>query len=421
MDVRNGNIGGLLGSLRKGEDYKKSPPFGPLEELPTLSKEEIEALQYNAFGEDIRKIKKNNYAFDNLSFSIEDRLIPRIVDLPKIELFDDLHIYGISGCNNKIGRSAFYLILAKSSLLNFRYSTQDKRPYFNNTTSRASAIMTIDENVFVKDQYQASTEKLGSEKSIVSQLEGQDSEDSKTFRVGFKPIGGATAQALGWGVKLQQALELSSLSRIPIDKKVVCIKGGTLLPTSVSPLDIKAVLTKILTSWKDQVLMACSTNIQDSVILVESLLANRSLRTLWFPGQEITTKSLKSLHADYMILDKILNPGQRTPLIEGTLRKNIKIIEDASELKPITCYYRSRQRPHTYIRLEFLSGTYKRSPQLVNEAIEVAVWQFELGKQSPLVEVAAKNLSSLETETFIVEKQVSSALEKQGLDLLELN
>ena len=404
----------LLESFTLGTEYKKRPPYGPLDELPTLSGDEIAALSFSRFGEDPGK-RGNNYRFTTMSFNIEDRLIPRTVGLPALTIFDDLHIYGISGNNKKVGNETFYFIMAKASLLSFMYAVEDKKPYFNNKSKDLNAVMVVDKHVFREDVYTTLTNQLLKDGEIFDQLVSSDLE--KPFLVGYDANTGAAAQALGWGVKLQQTLELLCIADIPTDKKIICIKEGPLFSTSVSPKDVAAFLKPTVESWTNQIYLACDDKVQESYLLIEALIENEALRKVWFPDQELTIERLKTIGSDAIILDKILEPGQRTPLIEAVARARIQTVSIDERLSPLTCYYRSRHKPNPYLRIEIPKQIYINKPKLTEEAIEILVWQYELGRKAPLIQTAAKEQSKLDSERIILERRTSAALDKHKLNL----
>jgi hypothetical protein len=404
----------LLESFTLGAEYKKRPPYGPLDELPTLSSDEIAALNFSRFGEDPSK-RGNNYRFDRMSFNVEDRLLPRTVNLPPIEAFDDLHIYGISGNNKKVGNETFYFIMAKSSLMSFRYAVKDQKPYFNNSAMTLNAVMVVDRHIFNESAYQDLTQRMLPEGEIYQKF--ADAALDKPFLVGYKPSTGAAAQALGWGVKLQQILELRSILTIPTDRKIICIKEGPLFSTSVAPQDVAKFLLPTVATWTNQIYIACDDKVQESYLLIEALIENESLRSLWFPGQELTNERLRTIGSDAIILDRILERGQRTPLIEAVARARIGTANEDARLTPLTCYYRSRHHPHPYLRIEIPKQIYADKPALVDEAIEILVWQYELGRKAPLIQTAAKEQAKLESERIILERRTKAALEKHKLNL----
>jgi hypothetical protein len=102
-----------------------------------------------------------------------------------------------------------------------------------------------------------------------------------------------SSHALGWAVKLQQALELACIKEIATTVKTVCIKDGPLFSTSVSPTDTLIGLNPIF-GWQDQVLVACSKRIKDSSLIVEALKRSVELRNYWFPDQNINDTTLSA-------------------------------------------------------------------------------------------------------------------------------
>jgi hypothetical protein len=404
----------LLGNFTPGVEYKLRPPYGPLDELPTLSKDEIDALNFDAFGSNPESRGKT-YAFKTINFKIEDRLLPQTVALPSMSSFEDIYIFGVSGHNVKVSRGAFYFILAKSNLLNFRYSIHERRPFFYNTNKTVSALMSVDNNIFKDGMKEKCTEAYLNDNALIDRI--YEGEYDKPFAMGFKPDESASSQALGWGVKLQQMLELASIKDIPTDRKVICIKSGPLFSTSVAPEIVVKTLKPVIENWTNQIYIACSDNAADSHLLIEALIENVSLRKLWFPNQNISNEQLMTIGSDLFILDKILLPGQRTPLIEAIERARVMIVSQEPKLTPVTCYYRSRKKPYPYLRIEIPKHLFQTKKAATLEAIDILVWQYELGKKAPLIQVAANQLSKLSAEKAILERQTAVALEKSNLNL----
>jgi hypothetical protein len=226
---------------------------------------------------------------------------------------------------------------------------------------------------------------------------------------------------LGWAVKIQQALELASISDISTEHKTVCIKDGPLFSTSVSIRDVIDGLNPIFT-WHNQILISCSKRIKDSTLLLEALLKNVSLRNFWFSGQDITDDTLNSIASDSLLLPRILRPGHRTPLMAAVPVSRQMVVDDQQgdpRLKPLSCYYLSRHRPHTYIRLEIPIFMWERDRNLTNEAIRLVAWQHELGHSAPYVQIAADERCQLSAEKLILEKQTQAAMNKFALTFPE--
>lgn len=413
------SFGGIFGSLNDGKSYQDAPPKGPPEELPTLTNEELNALQQTVFGEDLHTA---GYAYS--SIKLIENPEPVTIEMPTVEALDNLNVCGIDGSNQRVERGSFYLVISRASIVNFKYSKENNKPYFYNKNIDASAVTWVDGNVF-KEDISLYTTIIRSSEQGANLLDTILTSNSKPFLVRYDPDKddkSPSSHALGWAVKLQQTLELACLKEIGTTEKTICIKDGPLFSTSVSISDVKQGLAPIYT-WDKQVLIACSKRVQDSTMLIEALLKNVALRNHWFKDQNITDRTLKSLAIDALILPRILKPGQRTPLFEAipVSRKNVVDPTAGGEerLTPLTCYYLSKHKPHTYIRLEVPKIMWDRNQDAVKEAFQIVAWQHELGHRAPLVQLAADERCQLQYEKQILEKQTAAALFKNNLDFPE--
>ncbi|MBC6993572.1 DNA double-strand break repair nuclease NurA [Neolewinella lacunae] len=399
-----------------GEVYKRSPPTGPQEELATLSVEELKAIQQTVYGEDLQA---TGYSYSHIKI-IEDPQ-PKPVEFPKIQDLENLNVCGIDGSSQRVERATFYFILARASIVEFRYSTVDLKPYFYNQTLDASAILWVDGNVF-SDRLNLFTQSLKTDNHGRANILAPLAKDrSLPFLVKHDPTKidkSPSSHAIGWAVKLQQGLELECLKKVPTDVPTVCIKDGPLFSTSVSPRDTLDGLYPIF-AWNHHVLIAVSKRVKDSSLLVEALQKNIPLRDFWFKDQNINDQTLRLVSTDSIILPRILKPGYRTPLMEALPVSRKAIVEDEPRLMPLSCYYLSRHRPHTYIRLEIPKFMYDKNAEQVEKAISVVCWQHELGHKAPLVQVAADERCQLQHEKTILERQTISHLHKNNLHFPE--
>jgi hypothetical protein len=405
---------GVLKSFVKGTEYKNSPPIGPPEDLAILSDEELESLKKTTFGEDLG----NDYSYD--SISIIEEPTPKKVPLPTIDDLQSINVCGIDGSNQRVERSAFYFILARAAIIEFRYSIDNQKPYFYNKLLDKNAVVWVDGNVF-KEDIKLQTIPLPPNSNILNEL---NKNNKLPFLVTYSPQTvdkSPGSHALGWAVKLQQALELECLKHIPTNIETVCIKDGPLFSTSVSPQETIDGLNPIF-QWKNQVLICSSKRVKDSRLLVEAIQNNIDLRNFWFPNQNITDKTIQHVSTDSILLPRILHPGFRTPLMEAVPRSRKAVVSDNGgepRLTPLTCYYLSRHKPYTYIRIEIPKFMWERDKNRVNKAISIVAWQHELGHKAPLVQMTADIRCQVGYEKDILEKQTLSYLYKNGLNFPE--
>jgi hypothetical protein len=404
----------VLGTFNDAKGYKSGPPKGPPDELPTLTDEELKALKLPVFQED----RDNGGAYKEIKL-VEDPA-PIEVKLPTATDLEDVNICGIDGSNQRVERSSFYFILARAAIVEFRYSTKNAKPYFYTRTRNAGAVTWVDGNVFTESikLFTKTPAKQDDTANILKDIEGLSDSPLLVRYDPDKVDKSPSSHALGWAVKLQQALELLCIKDVPTNTRTICIKDGPLFSTSVSPADTKAGLAPIF-GWKDQVLIACSKRVKDSSLLVEALLGNQALREHWFPNQNLSDVSLKAVATDSLLLPRILKPGFRTPLMAAVPIARQQIVNEDPRLMPLSCYYLSRHRPHTYIRVEIPQFMYEQNKDIVDEAISLVAWQHELGHRAPLVQLAADNMCQLQAEKLILEKQTTAALLRQGLEFPE--
>lgn len=402
----------VLESFVSGEEYKSQPPQGPPNNLPTLTAPELANLQRTVYGEDLNT---TGYAYSELQL-IEDAKPVEIV-FPDAATLNGTNICGIDGSNQRIERGAFYLIIARTAIVNFKYSKEGFKPYFYNASKDACCVIWVDGNVFNNDIL-LHTKVINGQQDKSYSIIGELTDTSVPFLFKYDPSSSTkspSSHALGWGVKIQQALELDCLKQVKLTERTVCIKDGPLFSTSVTPKDVIDGLAPIY-EWQKQTLVACSKSVKDSTMLIESLLRNTDLRNYWFKDQNITDSTLKSIATDLLLLPRILKPGFRTPLMVAVPVARSGIVKTEPRLKPLSCYYLSKSKPHTYIRLEIPWFMHERDKKQVEEAINIVAWQHELGHSAPLVQIAANERCQLISEKNILEMQTVAALNKNKLE-----
>lgn len=416
------SFAGILRSFNDGKTYKKKPPQGPPNEWPSISDEELKALNQTDNGED----RNEHMPYKVLDLLVDDDYMPRRVEFPSIDVLSDLNIYGIDGSNQKIEKSAFYLILARAAIINFRYSVDGSKPYFTHKFKDASALMLVDQNVFDFDKVNIHSKiiEFGNdpEKKRIGRYLKNQAKEPLAFKYDItKTEKSPSSQALGIAVKIMQTLELISLGMVEKNKKAICIKDGPLFSPSVSEKDTIEYLG-VIHQWTDQILISCSKRIRDSRLLIQALKEKINLREKWFPNDLIVEKTLDQIPSDSLILPRLLKPGERTPLFKAIPIARQPVVAEGSgdpKLTPLTCYYLSRTKPHTYLRLEIPLFFYEKNPAKVEEAISVVAWQHELGRIAPLIQVVADERCQLGSEKIIIQRQTEAALKDFGLEFLQ--
>lgn len=408
------SFGDVLNCLVAGNNYRTKPPVGPPADLPALTNEELAALQTPSSAKDDKQ-----YSYDSLAL-VEDNAAPVFVEYPSESLLGDLNVCGIDGSNQRVARASFYFILARASIVDFKYSSKNEKPYFYDRCQDASAVTWVDGNIF-DEKIRLFTAGVSDSAQNLDVLKHVQQQDRRPLLVRYDSATNEKSpaqHALGWAVKLQQALEMACLQSIRTEQRTVCIKDGPLYSTSLGIRENVDGLSVIHT-WKRQNLIACSKRVQDSRLLLELLLSNRDLRDYWFPGQNLIDNAISDISSDALILPRLLRPGHRTPFIKAIPRARVAIPETDARLAPLACYYFSRHKPHTYVRFEVPACQWESNRSSVLEAISVAAWQHELGRIAPLVQLVADERCQLAAEKRILEYQTSSAVEQKQLDLPE--
>ena len=91
-------------------------------------------------------------------------------------------------------------------------------------------------------------------------------------------------------------------------------KDGPIFPIYASNIDIQRSLEFSL-KWENKLLICSSKRISESTLFLEYLMHPNSESALdfYFQNQQVTKSIIGKLPADYLLLQKILKPGQRTP------------------------------------------------------------------------------------------------------------
>lgn len=417
---------GILDNLVDGEKYESLPPKGPID-LPfaSVSNEELDSMDQDIYGQDEREEIGGNSSSDRITLvetpEIKEALMPNEDEL------NGLDIIGISGANNRIITTSFHLMLARSSIVNFRYTKGFEKPYFYTKSRNASAILVLDNNIFDSAYSIYTYNDLIDKSNKFPILDHLIKNIGKPFRFKYdheKSKKAPSSQSLGLAVKFQHALELISINDIEIEKDgtIVCIKDGALFSNSSEQSDIKNGLRKLL-SWsgKNKIFIAISSKVSESRVLINTINARPDLIEAYFPNQGITIGTILSFGTDALLLKKILKPGFRTPLIEYIEETREAIIKEPGleGLKPLTCYYHKRSKPYSFVRIEIPRFMWEENKALAEFAISATIWQYELGGDKPLVIKAALERSALDHERWVVEQQMKAAFDKKKLGLVE--
>ncbi|HMQ78581.1 MAG TPA: hypothetical protein PKE39_01295 [Ignavibacteria bacterium] len=420
----NNSFNKILDNLVEGEKYKTLPPRGPIDlPFPSVSDEELQASEEDIYGQNERDpLNKEN---PNIKIAEQSGIYE--VKLPDSKLLEGLSVIGIAGNNIRILTTSFHLILSKAAVVNFKYTKGFDKPYFYTKFRNSSALMVLDNNIF-EDNYSLFTYNDLSERDIsVPILDHIYKNPDKPFRFKYnyeKSKKSPSSQSLGLAVKFQHTLELSTIEDTNFDQlgTTICLKEGALFSNSTQQTDIKNGLKKLF-QWADKpkIFIAVSSKVFESRVFINTLTSLPHLIEDYFPDQNITTKIINSFGTDTLLLKKILKPGFRTPLIEYIEKTREGVISDPEleGLKPVTCYYHKRTKPYNFIRLEIPKFMWEKNKALVEFAISVVIWQYELGGSKPLVLKAALERCELDHEKNIIEQQMKAAFEKKKLDLIE--
>jgi hypothetical protein len=287
----------VLNCLVRGDTYRARPPVGPPEDLPALNNDELDALRAESNLADFSDSEQYNYSSLSL---FEGDARSKEVPYPSNSLLSDLNICGIDGSNQRVARTSFYFILTRASIVEFKYSSKNAKPYFYDRCEEASAVTLVDGNIFdgaVRLCTAATPESDGERFNTLKQVR-QRSRRPLLVRYDSRTNEKSPAQhAMGWAVKIQQALEMFCLEAIRTDQRTVCIKDGPLFSTSLGTKENIDGL-QVIHKWRNQQLIASSKRVQDSRLLIELLLSKPDLREYWFPGQNLTEDTYYRPHPE---------------------------------------------------------------------------------------------------------------------------
>ncbi|MBL7882394.1 MAG: hypothetical protein JNN23_21360 [Chryseobacterium gambrini] len=413
----------ILDNLVDGEKYDALPPKGP-NDLPfaSVEDEELKSLDQDIYGED----DEDGALISSDRIKVIESANIKEVLLPDSNALNGLDVIGIVGANNRIITTSFHLILSRSYVVNFRYTKGFEKPYFYTKNRESSALLILDSNIF-DSAYSLYTYNELIEKTDSPIYDHLIKSKGKPFIFKYnydKFKKAPTSQSLGLAVKFQHSLELLSIKDVNVtnNNPLVCIKDGALFSNSSKPSDIQNGLQELF-SWsgKNKTFIALSSKISDSRVLINTLNAYPYLIEEYFPNQNITTGVINSFGTDALLLKKILKPGYRTPLIEYIEKTREPIIqkEGYQGLKPLTCYYHKRSKPYSFIRIEVPKFMWEENKEQVEFAISIAIWQYELGGDRPLVIKTAAERCVLNHEHWVIEQQMKAAFEKKKLGLIE--
>ncbi len=416
----------ILDNLVDGEKYESLPPKGPIDlPFPSVTDEELDSIDQDIYGQDEREPVGQGSPPDRIKL-VETPAIKEVL-LPDEDKLHGLNIIGISGANNRILTTSFHLILARSSIVNFRYTKGFEKPYFYTKSRDSSAILVLDNNIFDSAYSIYTYNELINESNRFPIIDHLIKNNGKPFRFKYdheKSKKAPSSQSLGLAVKFQHALELISINDTEIDKDgpLICIKDGALFSNSSEQSDIKNGLRKLLAwSGKNKIFVAISSKVSESRVLINTIDSKPDLIEEYFPNQGITLGVIHSFGTDSLLLKKILKPGFRTPLVEYIEETREGIIKEPGleGLKPLTCYYHKRSKPYNFVRIEIPKFMWEENKELTDFAIAVTIWQYELGGDRPLVIKAASERCTLDHERWVVEQQMKAAFDKKKLGLVE--
>lgn len=407
----------MLGTIADAESYNQLPPIGPPTDRPRLSNEELELAKRVAHG----PVLGNDYAFSTIEL-IEDPS-PKEIAFPNSNELVGKSLWSIDGSNKTLDNSAFHLLLARAALVEYKYSDMPIPVYHEVEKIDRSGVCLVDGNIFKDDihLFGESTKGLqdNSDVSWIEVMEGSD----EPLIVSFDPSTSdkkPSSHASGWSVKFMQTLELMLLDNVPKERSGVVIRDGPIFPICATINDTIRSLEATL-DWKNKMMISSSKRIQESTLFVEFLMnpQNEKILEFYFPKQNIDPSLIRKTPADYILLPKILKPGQRTPFLEATPMSRTAITKRYPNLTPVYCYYMRRRSPETIIRMEF-PRQYLSNPELLDWSLSCVAWQHELGSKVPHVQEFADRQCQLKSESQVLQKLTTSALMRRGLQTLEV-
>ena len=410
-------LSAILETISSADSYNKKPPIGPPEDRPTLTDEDLEKLQQTAYGQMLGK----DYAYS--SIKLVGDIAPVDIEFPAPKSMYNKHIWGIDGSNKTLDYSAFQVMISRAALVEYRYSKYPLDSHHEITHLDNSGICMVDGNIFSSDLhlYGKSTKGLQS-KNDVSWIEVMENTNEPLI-VSFDPNTSdkkPSSHASGWGIKFMQSLELMALSKVPKEKFGVVIRDGAMFPICATIKDTHKSLQDVL-NWKQKMMICSSKRINESTLFVEFLTNpnNEEHREYFFPNQNVSQSILNKLPADYILLPKILKPGQRTPFLEAIPRSRKAITGKNEDLTPVCCYYMRKRKPHTIIRLEFPRAYLDSDPIFLEWSLGCVAWQHELGTKVPQIQELADRRCQVTSEAELIQKITKNALMKKGLEAME--
>lgn len=410
----------ILRTLNPSEVYSQKPPYGPPDEYPVLSDSELKKLQ-----ESITGITVGNRSAYTYMKMVDTDLSPKQVRLPRPHHLVGNSIWSIDGSSKTLDYTAFHLMLSRSALVEYQYTSDPQPIHHEIKLYDCGAVCVVDGNIFSdKMALFGNTTKGKKERKDFSWISIVDSPEDPVI-VSYDPNAldkKPSMHAMGWCNKFMQTLELLAHFKIPQERKGVVIRDGPIFPIYASNVDIQKSLEFSL-KWQNKMLICSSKRISESTLFLEYLLNPKSEAALdyYFEHQQVTKSTIGKLPADYLLLQKILKPGQRTPFLEVFPHNQKEILEKNRDLIPICTYYMRRRKPHTIVRLEFPKKYL--SPELRPEldfAISCVAWQHELGTKVPHVQEFADRQCQLQSEAQILRKVTASRLSQEGLETLEV-
>jgi hypothetical protein len=420
------SFGAVFEELTDGKTYDERPPRGPGEDLPTAMNRELDALDEDSFGQRVDEPYVDENAAEKRTRPVEF-LARQRVDRPDVSLLDGANILGIVGDNKRILTPAFHMILSRAAVVNFRYTKGTEKPYFYTKEKTASAILVMDRNIFDESYSLHTYNELSTytRSNLLQHIRKNRANKPIQFRYDYEKANkkSPTAQSLGLAVKFQHTLELDHLADPDYkrDGLTICLKEGAIFSNSAEREDIRDGLRPLLT-WEQgrAFYIGVSGDVTDSRVLITTLCEHPHLIEEYFPNQNITARAIKSFGSDMLLLKRILRPGERTGLVEYIEKARESTIDNGLELlKPVTCFYHKRFKPFSFVRLEIPGFMRHADPDMCERAMQIALWQYELGGGLPMVLQAAAERSDLSRDRWILEQQLSAAFEKRQLGLVE--
>ena len=410
----------ILRTLNHSHVYSSKPPYGPPDEYPVLSDEELKKLQESMTG--ISFGNRSAYTYMKM---VDHDLSPKPVRLPKPHHIAGNSIWSIDGSSKTLDYTAFHMMLARSALIEYQYTESPQPIHHDIKLYDCGAVCVVDGNIFSHELALFSSSTKGKkDRQDFSWIPIVNKTDEPII-VSYDPSAldkKPSMHAMGWCNKFMQTLELLAHFKIPKDRKGIVIRDGPIFPIYASNIDIQRSLEFSL-KWENKLLICSSKRISESTLFLEYLMHPNSESALdfYFQNQQVTKSIIGKLPADYLLLQKILKPGQRTPFLEVFPHNQKAILEKNPDLIPICTYYMRKRSPHTIIRLEFpkkyLEEEYRTE---LSFAISCVAWQHELGTKVPHIQEFADMQCQLQSEANVLRKVTASRLSEEGLETLEV-